>query len=461
MGAPELFSPTTTTGGAPVGGTGTSGTIPVWTGATPSTTLTDSLLSQSGAIVTNSGTFRAASGTPDEPGYTFSDASGTGMYRAASGTLLRFSVSDLYAFGVTTTGNFGIGTTAPASWISANSTVLAVAAGGNLGTVRVSNTSNFSGNHAEFYAGVSAVGIWGATNCPMLFYTNSVERMRVSASGVQAASQAAIGTSSFTAGASLTTVADLDVYGVRVGRGAGAAATNTAVGANTLNANTSGTGNTAIGASALNSVTTGTNNTMLGYVAGSGVSTGSSNTMIGFATASGGSATGNDNTLVGAIAGNQITSGNNNVCVGSNAGQTQTVASDVCYVGKNAGYFQTGNANTAVGRSAMTGSTGANGQANSALGNSALIAVTTGSYNVCAGFNAGNNITTGSSNIVLGTDAQTAAATDSNQLVLGSATRFVATNGGATTYYATAGASLGYVQIRLNGANVKIPVYAP
>lgn len=99
-------------GAAPVGGTGNTDTIPRWTGAT---TLGDSLLSQSGAIVTNSGTFRAANGAPAEPAYTFSGSSGTGMYRATSQALLRFAVSGAYAFGVDTNGNVGIGTASPIS----------------------------------------------------------------------------------------------------------------------------------------------------------------------------------------------------------------------------------------------------------------------------------------------------------------------------------------------------------
>ncbi len=105
MGAPQYEQ-----AGADIGGTGTPDTIPRWTG--PST-LGDSLLSQSGAIVTNSGTFRAANGAATEPAYTFSGSSGTGMYRATSGALLRFAVSSNFAFGVDTSGNVGIGTTSP------------------------------------------------------------------------------------------------------------------------------------------------------------------------------------------------------------------------------------------------------------------------------------------------------------------------------------------------------------
>jgi hypothetical protein len=133
-------------GAAPVGGSGTTDTIPRWTGATPSTTLTDSLLSQSGAIVTNSGTFRAANGAPAEPAYTFSGSSGTGMYRATSGALLRFAVSGAYAFGVDTNGSVGIGTASPGAQLHVER------AGGtsNAEYLRLRNTSSGTG---------SAVGI--------------------------------------------------------------------------------------------------------------------------------------------------------------------------------------------------------------------------------------------------------------------------------------------------------------
>jgi hypothetical protein len=129
-------------GAAPVGGSGTTNTIPLWTGSTPSTTLTDSLLSQSGAIVTNSGTFRAANGAPAEPAYTFSGSSGTGMYRATSQALLRFAVSGAYAFGVDTNGKFGLGTTTPDS-------VLHVAGGATNTAFRI----GYAGTSVNYYDG--------------------------------------------------------------------------------------------------------------------------------------------------------------------------------------------------------------------------------------------------------------------------------------------------------------------
>ena len=81
--------------------------------------------------------------------------------------------------------------------------------------------------------------------------------------------------------------------------------------------------------------------------------------------------------------------------------------------------------------------------------------------NTFLGTNSGAATTTGSSNIVLGRDAATSAANASNEFIVGSATYWVATNGAAATYFPTAGASLGYMQFRLNGQFVKVQVYAP
>lgn len=98
-------------------------------------------------------------------------------------------------FFVSGSGNIGIGTNVPTSYISTNSTVLAIAHTGNLATVRVSSGPGLgSGNQAEFFAGASSIGIWGTTNVPMLFYTNATEKMRITAGG-----DVGIGTTSYTA----------------------------------------------------------------------------------------------------------------------------------------------------------------------------------------------------------------------------------------------------------------------
>jgi hypothetical protein len=61
---------------------------------------------------------------------------------------------------------------------------------------------------------------------------------------------------------------DATIYGVRVGRGGGAVATNTAVGASALSSNTTGSNNTCIGTNAGFNLTTGSNNTIIGNVQG-------------------------------------------------------------------------------------------------------------------------------------------------------------------------------------------------
>ena len=111
-------------------------------------------------------------------------------------------------------------------------------------------------------------------------------------------------------------------------------------------------------------------------------------------------------------------------------------------------------------------------------------AITTGGFNTAIGYSAGNNITTGTSNTLIGVDAgngigggtqnicigraaNLSSGAASNELVLGSSTYYVATNGGPTTYFATAtagavalpAAALGFIRIYLNGTNVKLAVY--
>jgi hypothetical protein len=71
------------------------------------------------------------------------------------------------------------------------------------------------------------------------------------------------------------------IQGLTVGRGAGAVATNTAVGGSALAANTSGASNVAIGYTAMQVSTTAASNTAIGYQALQGLSTGANNTCIG------------------------------------------------------------------------------------------------------------------------------------------------------------------------------------
>jgi hypothetical protein len=136
---------------------------------------------------------------------------------------------------------------------------------------------------------------------------------------------------------------DATIYGVRVGRGGGAIATNTVVGSNALIANTTGTNNVANGLSALQSNTTGTfnvasgpyalylnttanQNVAVGYSALEQNVSGTNNAAVGFRALI--NNTGSANTCIGSTAGNSLTTGNGNTIIGNipgTAGLSNTV----------------------------------------------------------------------------------------------------------------------------------------
>jgi hypothetical protein len=137
---------------------------------------------------------------------------------------------------------------------------------------------------------------------------------------------------------SVTTTSDSNFNGVKVGRGAGNVSTNTAVGLNVLNANTTGASNTGLGVAALTSNTTGVQNVALGRQALNSNTEGNDNMAIGRAcmqsntkssknTAVGTTALQNHNlttagdglnTVVGYATGLGITTGTGNTILGAN-----------------------------------------------------------------------------------------------------------------------------------------------
>jgi hypothetical protein len=157
---------------------------------------------------------------------------------------------------------------------------------------------------------------------------------------------------------------DASIYGVRVGRGLGAISTNTALGNNALNTNTTGSNNTGVGQSALYSNTTGYSNTAVG---------------------------------VSALYAN--TTGYSNVAYGVNALSVNTI----------------GVQNTANGYASLY--LNISGNNNTAHGFQALYSNTTGGTNTCYGYNAGNALTTGSNNTIIGSIAGTAGL--SNTVIIG------------------------------------------
>jgi hypothetical protein len=170
-------------------------------------------------------------------------------------------------------------------------------------------------------------------------------------------------------GVSAVSSSDAYIYGVRVGRGGGAVATNTAVGNGAIAATATGIRNVAVGHTALPAVTSGNNNVGVGFQAGNGITSGSQN--IG----------------VGSFTLNLNTTGLSNVSIGHSALAANTTASS----------------NTAVGDSALYSNTTASG--NTAIGLSAAYSNTTGADIVAVGFQSGYSNTTGAHNIAMGRDS--------------------------------------------------------
>ena len=276
---------------------------------------------------------------------------------------------------------------------------------------------------------------------------------------------------------------DLTVYGITVGRGAGAVSTNTAVGASALAANTTGynvsafgfqsllnnttghstaafgdaslqsntTGieNTALGSRAMIFNTTGSNNTAVGRRALENNTTASNNTAVGYQ-ALYTNTTGNINTAIGLQAGFGNTTGLYNFFGGTFAGYSNTTGSYNSFSGGidasgfGAGHLNTtGSYNTAFGAGALKSNTTAGYStavgyqalytsnrtadttgSNTAVGYQAGHAITTGQKNVCIGVLASSyntSLTTGSNNVYIGVRPGCSASTVSNELVISSA----------------------------------------
>jgi hypothetical protein len=298
---------------------------------------------------------------------------------------------------------------------------------------------------------VAGNGVYLPATDAVAISTNGVERLRVLAGG-----NVGIGTA--TPARLLDVATDAAIHGIRVGRGAGNQTTNTAVGSNALNANTTGAGDTAVGNNALLNNTTGADNTAVGSQALNANTTGLSNSCIGngalrfnttgnFNTAVGASAmfqnvSGIENTALGASALVNNTTGGLNTALGRSAMVNNTAGANNVAAGWNAlrenttsgnnaahGYeavrrFVSGTgAQTAVGYRALYGgsATPANntGGENTAVGHQAGDGITTGSTNTIVGHNAGRSITTGSGNTVLGAGLAGSAAL-ANTVLIGS-----------------------------------------
>jgi hypothetical protein len=229
------------------------------------------------------------------------------------------------------------------------------------------------------------------------------------------------------------------IQGVTVGLGAGAVATNTAVGVSALGGVTTGAANTAVGYFSGGLISTSVNNSYLGYLAGQKL-TGPANTGIGYGALGGGTGgAAQDNTAVGSEALGSLTTGVENVAIGKVAAFTLTSGGQNVAVGVNAlSNATTNGSNVAVGFSALLVDTlGSNSVAvgfraldaqnpaaatamnNVAVGSGAGGTLTTGTANTLLGTNAGDLITTGTNNVVIGNNADVAVNSNTNTVVIG------------------------------------------
>jgi len=276
--------------------------------------------------------------------------------------------------------------------------------------------------------------------------------------------------------------ADATIYGITVGRGAGAVSTNTAVGASALAANTTGSSNSGFGVNALNSNQDGIQNSAFGYQALNGnvsgyynvamgyrslfVNTGNSNVGIGTqtltanTTASYGTAvgyqagysntTGSDLTVFGNAAGRSNTTGTLNVAVGSNALYTNTTGGNHVAIGYQSLFSNTtASYNTAVGYKSLYANT--TGQENVAMGWLALTANTTANQNVAIGNASLTSNTTGASNVAVGQQALQGNTTASNNVAVGYQAGY---SGATATQNVLIGVQAGYT----NGADRTVAI---
>jgi hypothetical protein len=244
------------------------------------------------------------------------------------------------------------------------------------------------------------------------------------------------GTTAVTIGTNqaVTFAAGTTINGITVGRGGGSVATNTAVGASALAANTTGSDNTSFGWNSLALNTTGLYNTAVGRAALYANTTASGNTGLGFGALSA-NTTGASNVAVGREALLSNTTASNNTAVGTQAGYSNTTGTENVSVGQGAMYSNTtGNTNTAVGRLSLNlNSTGienaafgaqalqsnTSGRYNTAIGTYSLISNTTASDNTAVGYQSLYSNTTGIENTAVGRYALTANTTASYNTAIG------------------------------------------
>lgn len=225
---------------------------------------------------------------------------------------------------------------------------------------------------------------------------------------------------------------DANIYGITVGRGAGAVSTNTAVGASALAANTTGANQVAVGYQAGVATTTGSDLTAVGYRAAYSNTSGSSNIAVGNYSLYL-NTTGVANTVVGYGALLANTVAGNNTAIGYQAGYSNTSNGSNSFFGYQAGYNSTAGDNDAFGSRSLYSTT--TGNVNAGFGQNTLYSNTTGSNNTASGVNAAYSNTTGSYNVAVGKDALRSNTTASNNTAVGYQAGFSNQTGAGNVYF--------------------------
>jgi len=260
----------------------------------------------------------------------------------------------------------------------------------------------------------------------------------VNTSGIYSAT----GGQMFNASGIISSGSDITVNGLTVGKGTGSISTNTVVGANALQLNTTGFENVSIGYQSSYNNTTGFDNTAIGYTALYSNQTGRSSCAYGVRALY--TSTVSDNAAFGVealysnttglynfasgprdAAGNaplfSNTTGSYNIGVGAGALKSNTTASNNTAVGYQAGYsnttsgfntflgYQAGNTFNYTGGNAYNcfigsraGTAVTTGQLNCFVGDASGLVATTGNGNTFIGQSSGNSITTGGKNTIIG-----------------------------------------------------------